>query len=113
MGTMGPWSGEHNFKKQAALSFIVPENGQYRIRFTAKSDPWGGTNADAFLYVMKRDEQRVGEIKKFTLKADKTSVDVDIEVDAAMGHELVILTEMPNHNGSTNVTVSGLTVTKE
>lgn len=113
MGTMGPWSGEFNYKKQTALSFIVPESGNYRIRLTAKSNPWGGTKADAFLYAMKRDEQRVGEIRKFALKADGTPVEVDIQVDAAEGHELVILTEMPNHNGSTNVVVSDLTVTKE
>ena len=113
MGTMGPWNGEKNFKKQTALSFIVPESGQYKIKFTAKSDPWGGTTADAYISLMKRDEQRVGEIKKFALKANKTPVEVEIEVDAAMGHELVILTEMPNSNGSTNVTVSDLTVTKE
>lgn len=113
MGTMGPWSGEFNYKKQTALTFIVPDSGQYRIRFTAHSEPWGGTKADAFISVMKRDEQRVGEVKKFALKADKTRVDVDIEVDAARGHELVILAEMPNPNGSTNITLTDLTVTKK
>ncbi len=113
MGTMGPWGGEMNFKKQGALSFIVPENGVYQIKFTVKSDPWGGSGADAFLRVMKRDEQRVGEIEKFTLKADKTPVSVDIEIDAAQGHEIVLLTEMPNHNNSTNITITDLTVTKK
>ncbi len=113
MGTIGPWSGDFNYRKQGALSFIVPENGLYQIRFTALSDPWGGTKADAFLYVMKRDEQRVGEIKKLILKADKTPVEADIEIDAAEGHEIVFLTEMPNHNGSTNITITNLTVTKK
>ncbi len=113
IGTMGPWDSEGvNFKKQTALAFIVPENGVYRIEATAHSNPWGGTTADALLYVMKRDEQRVGEVKKFALKADKTKVDIDVEVDAAAGHELLLLTEMPNHNGSTNVMLSDLKITK-
>jgi len=113
MGTLGPWGGDQNFPKQAALSFIVPESGTYKIKATAKSNPWGGSKADVFVRVLKRDEQRVGEIRKFTLNADGTPVTIEIEVDAAEGHELVLLTEMPNHNNSTNVEVTDLTVTKE
>ncbi|NJK90536.1 MAG: hypothetical protein HC904_01115 [Blastochloris sp.] len=114
MGTLGPWNGKDtNFKKQPALVFIVPESGVYQIQFTAHSDPWGGTKADAFLYLMKRDEQRVGELKKITLKADQTPIKFELELDAASGHEIVILSEMPNHNGSTNVILKDLSITKK
>ena len=112
MGTMGPWNGDFNFRKQAALSFIVPESGIYRIQATVKSKPWGGTRADAYLRIMKRDEQRVGEIEKFALKADGTPVTIDLEIDAALGHEIVFLTEMPNNNSSTNVEIKDVMVTK-
>ncbi len=112
MGTLGRWDGKDtNFKKQAALVFIVPESGLYQIQATLSSHPWGGTKADALVYLMKRDEQRVGQIKKFQLTADKTPVKLDIELEASAGHELVILTEMPNHNSSTNVVVKDLKIT--
>lgn len=111
-GTMGPWDGEMNFKKQAALSFIVPESGVYHIRATARSKPWNG-DRDAYLIVMKRDGQRVGEMKKFTLPPDNSPVVIDVTVDAALGHELVFLTEMPHNNNATNIGLTGLTVTKE
>lgn len=111
-GTMGPWDGpDVRFKKQTALAFIVPASGVYRLQATAASKPWGGTKADAFVYIMKRDEQRVGEIKKYALKADGPAVTIDVEVDAAPGHELLFLTEMPNFNSSTTITLSDLTVT--
>ena len=111
-GTMGPWNGDMNFKKQAALSFIVPEGGVYRIRAIAKSRPWDGRN-DAFLHVMKRDEQRVGEIEKSILPPDGEPVEIDVTVDAARGHELVFLTEMHHHNNATNIGLMGLTITKQ
>jgi len=113
-GTLGPWNGaDTNFKKQTALAFIVPASGVYRLQATAKSSPWGGTKADAFVYVMKRDEQRVGEIKKYALKADGPAVTIDVEVDASVGHELLFLTEIPNYNSSTTITLSDLSVTKQ
>lgn len=111
-GTMGPWGGEMNFRKQGALSFIVPEDGRYHIQFTAKSEPWGGSKATAKVYVMKRDTQRVGVIEAFDLPADKTEVPVDVEIDAAIGHELVFLVEMPNHNNSTNISLMDVKITK-
>ena len=113
MGTMGPWNGDFNFRKQGAFSFIAPESGLYHIKATAKSRPWGGSSADAFLRMMKRDEQRVGEIQKFALKADGTPVTIDLDIDAAQGHEIVFLTEMPNNNNSTNIEITDLTVTKK
>jgi hypothetical protein len=71
----------------------------------------GGSTAAAFIYIMRRDEQRVGEIKKHALKADGPAVTIDVEVDAAPGHELLFLTEMPNFNSSTTITLSDLSVT--
>jgi len=114
MGTLGPWGGNtQNFKKQGALAFVVPESGLYRIQFTAKSRPWGGSKADAFISVMKKDEQRVGEIEKFALKADGTLITIDMKVDASKGHELLLLTDMPNFNNSTTVEIRDLKITKE
>ncbi|MDA3963041.1 MAG: carbohydrate binding domain-containing protein [Planctomycetota bacterium] len=114
MGSLGPWGGnEYNYRKQGALAFIVPEAGLYRIQCTASSHTWGGTKRDVYLSVMKKDEQRVGEIEKFALKADKTKVTIDVEVEASEGHELLLLNEMPHHNSSTGVVIQDLTITKQ
>ena len=114
MGSLGPWGGKtHNYRKQGALVFTVPESGIYRIRATAASHPWGGSKADVLVRIMKRDEQRVGEIKRYALKADKSKVAIDVEVDAAVGHELLLLNEMPNHNNSTTVQYTDLTITQQ
>jgi len=113
MGTLGPWAGRHNYRKQGALVFIVPEQGLYRLQATASSHPWGGTKAKVYLSVMKKDEQRVGELKRFALNADRKKVAIDVEVEAAEGHEVLLLTEMPNHNNSTNVVLENVTVTRQ
>jgi hypothetical protein len=101
------------FKKQSALVFIVPQSGVYHLQASATSNPWGGTKANAYVYVMKRDGQRVGEIKKFALKADASAVTIDVEVEAAVGHELLFLTEMPDFNASTTITLTDISVTKQ
>lgn len=110
-GTMGPWSGELNFRKQGALTFIAPEDGQYQLKLTARSKPWEGKNT-AHLYILKRDEQRAGEIKKIDLPPDNSPVPLELTIDLAKGHELVFLVEMPHHNNSTNISIEKITVTK-
>jgi hypothetical protein len=112
-GTMGPWDGELSFKKQGALSFIVPEGGTYRVQATAQSRPWGGSKGVAKLYVMKRDEQRVGLVKTFDLPPTNHPVQVALEVDAGPGHEIVFLVEMPAHNNSSNISLNDLAITRQ
>ncbi len=112
-GTMGPWNGAMNFRKQAALVFIVPESGVYHLEGTARSKPWEGTAKTAHLYIMKRDEQRVGEVKKYDLPRDNSPVAIDLELDLAAGHELLFLPEMPHANNSTNILLEGITVTRK
>jgi len=114
LGTLGPWGGgEHGYRKQGALAFIVPESGVYRLRATASSHPWGGTKADAYLAVMKKDAQRVGELRRFTLKADRSKVEIDLEIDAAEGHEILLPAEMPTYHSSTAVQIEDLSLTRQ
>jgi hypothetical protein len=113
-GAMGPWGGKtYGFKKQGSLSFIVPEDGTYRVQTDVQSKPWGGGKKAARVYMMKRDEQRVGLIETRELPADGTSVALDVEIDAAAGHEIVFLTEMPHWNNGTNIRFSNLVITCE
>lgn len=112
-GTMGPWPGDMDFKKQGAISFIAPESGLYRIRATASSQPWEGKAEKALLLVLKRDEQRVGEVKRFELPRDNSPVPIELELDLAAGHELVFLTEMPHANNATNIVLRDVRVERK
>ncbi len=111
-GTMGRWPGAMNFRKQTALSFIAPETGFYRITATASSRPWEGNAPVALIYLLKRDEQRVGQVKRIELPRSGQRVPIELEIDLAAGHELVFLTEMPNDNNATTITLREIAITR-
>ncbi len=113
-GAMGPWNGnDTNFKKQGALVFIVPDTGLYHLQATASSQPWGGSQGIANVFVMKRDEQRVGVIKQYDLPPDNSPVAIDIEIDAATGHELILLVEMAPYHNSSNISLKDIVITRD
>jgi hypothetical protein len=55
----------------------------------------------------------VGEVKRLELPRDNKPVEIEVDLQLAVGHELVLLTEMPHANNSTNITLRDVRVTRK
>lgn len=111
----GPWNGAGlNHAKTAALVFIAPQPGIYRVAGKAKTKPWEGGAQTYKLAILKKDTQRAAEVKAFELPRDGRLVALDAEIELSAGHELVFLPMMQGvWNNATTTTVEGLSVTKK
>jgi hypothetical protein len=111
----GPWNGAGlNHAKTAALVFIAPQPGIYRVAGKAKTKPWEGGAQTYKLAILKKDAQRAAEVKAFELPRDGQLVALDAEIELSAGHELVFLPMMQGvWNNATTTTLEGLSVTKK
>jgi hypothetical protein len=109
-GTMGAWAGDMNFQKLAALAFIAPEPGAYRVTGTARSKPWEGGAKIFRLGIFKKDAQRAVELEILELPRDGSPVPFAIEADLSTGHELVFATQMPDMHNATNTRIETLEI---
>ncbi len=107
----GPWTGNEG-QKTAALVFIAPASGVYKVSGTAKSKPWEGGAEKFRLALMKKDTQRAAELKIVELSRDGTPVPFELNVELTAGHELVFLPLMPDWHNATNTTIEGLSIQK-
>ncbi|MEK7951492.1 hypothetical protein [Luteolibacter soli] len=105
----GPWTGMPG-QRVAALAFVVPESGTWRIRGKASSKPWTGEAKTFALGVFKKDTQRSAQQAVIALPRSGEEVDLDVKVDLTAGHELVLLPLMPDWHNATNTRVTGLVV---
>jgi hypothetical protein len=107
----GPWSGTPG-QRMAALAFIAPESGRWRVTGMACTKPWTGEAASYKLGIFKKDNQRSVQQKIFELPRDGSRVELDATLDLSAGHELVLLPLMPDWHNATHTRVSGLKVEK-
>jgi len=112
LSVSGPWQN-NEFQKLAALVFLTPESGVYRVSGTAHTKPWTGGAETFRLSVMKKDTQRAVEVAGFDLPKDDTPVPVTCTVELTAGHELVFLPRMPQWNNATTVVLEDLRITRE
>ena len=107
----GSWTGNEG-QKTAALVFIAPQSGIYKISGIAKSQPWEGGAEKFRLALLKKDTQRAAELKVLELPRDGTLVPFEITVELTAGHELVFLPLMPDWHNATNTSIEKLSVQK-
>jgi hypothetical protein len=112
LSVSGPWKGIE-FQKIAAVVFIVPKDGVYRVRAQANSKPWSGGAKTFRLVVLKKDTQHAADVKAFDLPRNGTSVQLDFTVELTAGHELVFLPLIPDWNNATTITIDGLTIQEQ
>lgn len=112
LSVSGPWQ-DFEHQKIAALVFITPADGTYRVRCTATSKPWTGGSAAFLLLALKKDTQRAAEVERFSLPRDGKEVAIDFRVELTAGHELVLLPVMPDWNNATTTTLEQLTIQAE
>ena len=114
-GVLGPWTGpglEH--QKTAALAFIAPQNGTYRLTAQVHFKPWEGGSKSFKVLVLKKDTQRAGEIAQIEVSRDNTPGDLTATVELNAGHELLLLPIMPDYHNATQVSLDhvSLSLTK-
>jgi hypothetical protein len=112
LSVAGPWQN-NEFQKIAAVVFLVPKDGTYRVQAKAHSKPWTGGAKKFRLAVLKKDAQRAAEVQGFDLPRSGEAVELDFKVELTAGHELVFLPLMPDWNNATNTTIEGLTIQRE
>ena len=111
--TLGPWGGGQESQKTAALVFIAPESGAYRIRGTARTKPWDGKAAIYRLVFLKKDTQRAAEVTVLELPRNGAPVPFDVSVELTAGHELLLMPLMPDWHNATTTTVERLQIVRE
>jgi hypothetical protein len=104
-----PWTGQPG-QRTAALAFIVPETGTWRITGKASSKPWTGEAATYKLGVFKKDTQRSAQQAVIELPRSGEALDLNVKVDLTAGHELILLPLMPDWHNATTTRVVGLMV---
>ncbi len=110
----GAWSGvDGQLPRTAALVFIAPSAGTYRVRGSAHCKPWEGDAKSFPLVVLKKDTQRAAEVKRIDLPRDDTPVAFDVEVDLTDGHELLLLPLMPHWHNAATVRIDAVEVTRK
>lgn len=107
----GPWSGMPG-QRIAALSFVAPESGTWRITGKVSTKPWAGESATFKLGVFKKDAQRSAQQAVVEIPRSGDPVDLDVKVDLTSGHELVILPLMPDWHNATTTKITSLVVRK-
>lgn len=111
MGILGPWSGPGtDHQKVAALVFMPPKDGVYRVTANISAKKWEGGAKTYQFVVLKKDTQRLAEVKQIELASDGTPVALEAEVDLTTGHELVLMPLMPHYNNGVNWTLEGVEV---
>jgi hypothetical protein len=110
-GGLGPWNGpDVRHRKTAALVFVAPRPGVYRVEGTARCKPWEG-NAPGFPFaILKKDTQRVAEIAVFELPRDDTPVPFSADVELADGHELLLMPMMSHWHNAAATRVESLRI---
>ncbi|MCW1925029.1 hypothetical protein OKA05_20885 [Luteolibacter arcticus] len=106
-----PWTGEPG-QRTAALAFIAPESGTWRITGKATSKTWEGGAATYKLGVFKKDTQRSAQQAVIDLPRSGEAVDINVKVDLTAGHELVLVPLMPDWHNATNTRVTDLRIEK-
>lgn len=107
----GSWSGNEG-QRIAGLVFIAPESGIYHLTGKAATKPWTGGAEKFKLGIFKKDTQRSARQAVIELPKSGEPVAVDLKVDLAAGHELVLLPLMPDWHNATNTKVSELRISK-
>ncbi len=111
LGMRGPWNGpgiEH--EKTAALVFVAPARGTYKIDASVSAKKWEG-GAETFPFVvLKKDSQRAAELKKLELPSDGKPVNLSIDVELSADHEVVFLPSCPQYNSGASCEIQGLTI---
>lgn len=108
IGARGSWSGQEG-QRVAALIFIAPKSGVYKISGVAFSDPWAGESPALSLNLYKKDTQRAAPLKQFPLPR-KTSVPFEASVELSAGHELVLVPRIDAWHNAATITLSRIKV---
>jgi hypothetical protein len=114
LSVRGPWAGpdvEH--VKTAAVVFVVPSPGVWRIRGTASAKKWEGGASSVPLQLRKRDAQRVAELNSWPLPTDGKPVRFEAKIDAALGHELFLMPWPGEYHCGIAVEIAGLELVPE
>jgi len=112
-GVRGPWNGaDLKHQKTAALVFLVPESGVYRIAGVARTKPWEGGAKTFRLGLFKKDTQRAAKLKELSLPRDASPVPFELTVELTAGHELLFLPLMPDWHNATTTSIEDLTITR-
>lgn len=108
----GPATGKGlEFQKIAAVVFIAPKSGIYKVSGTAKSKPWEGGAKIYRLAILKKDTQRAAEVKVLELPRDGSRVPFELSLELTAGHEIVFLPLMPDWHNTTTTHIEDLKIT--
>jgi len=103
-------AGQKLNQQTVALSFIVPRSGTYRLRVTASTKPSKGKAKSHPLVLLNKDTQRALQLKMLALPKDGSPVKLDIELELAAGHELLLLPLISEPDAVTLTTIENLTL---
>ena len=113
-GSLGPWNGpDVRHQKTAALVFIAPSAGVYRVAGVASTKPWEGTAKVFRLGILKKDTQRAASLRTLELPRDGTRVPFELAIELTAGHELLFVPLMPDWHNATSTRIDELAVTMQ
>ena len=107
-GARASWTGQEG-QRRAALIFIAPKSGIYKITGIAHSDPWAGEAEAIALCLYKKDTQRAALLKEFALPRKK-DVPVEATIELSAGHELALLPRIDSWHNAATITLFNIRV---
>ena len=97
-------------QKVAALVFLAPKTGLYRVSGVASSKPWEGRAKVLRLGILKKDTPRAAKLRTLELPRDNSRVPFELTIELTAGHELVFLPLMPDWHNATTTAITDLAI---